>query len=177
MGTDGSENFTPTALATEPLPAPAKTFGRILVAVDDTLRCDAVVRVASKLAAEQHAALGLLNAYDVCPTPPETPLPVRDLRRKRGLTAERLLARHGGHLNLPGGAELLPVEARDVADAITHAARQWQADLIVMGSEGLGHLGNFVFGSVTQAVLRDAPCPVLIVPRQCSRDEPARGAD
>lgn len=176
MNTNGSENFGSNTLATEPPPAAAKTFHRILAAVDDTLRCDAVVRFASTLAADQHAALGLVNAYDVCPTPPETPLPVRQLRHKREVTAERLLARHGAHVHLPGGVELLPVEARDAADAITHAARQWQADLIVMGSEGLGHLGNFVFGSVAQAVLRDAPCPVLIVPRQCSSEE-TKGAD
>ena len=39
-----------------------------------------------------------------------------------------------------------------------------RADLIVMGTHGLGGFERFVLGSVTERVLRKAACPVLIVP-------------
>ena len=37
--------------------------------------------------------------------------------------------------------------------------------LLVMGSHGGGPLGRALLGSVSQPVLRAAPCPVLAVPR------------
>ena len=36
-------------------------------------------------------------------------------------------------------------------------------DLIVIGSRGKGGIGRLLLGSVSEAVARDAPCPVLIV--------------
>jgi nucleotide-binding universal stress UspA family protein len=43
-------------------------------------------------------------------------------------------------------------------------ARSWPADLIVMGTHGRGGFERWVLGSVTEKVLRKAPCPVLTVP-------------
>jgi nucleotide-binding universal stress UspA family protein len=47
--------------------------------------------------------------------------------------------------------------------AILEASREWPADLIVMTTHGRTGLGRLVFGSVAEAVLRSAPCPVLLV--------------
>ncbi|MFN8515911.1 MAG: universal stress protein [Thermomicrobiales bacterium] len=49
------------------------------------------------------------------------------------------------------------------ASDIVAAAQEWQADLIVVGTHGRGGLGRLVLGSVAESVLRDAPCPVLVV--------------
>ena len=49
------------------------------------------------------------------------------------------------------------------ADAIGAQARALGADLIAMTTHGRGGLGRLVFGSVADAVLRQAPCPVLLV--------------
>jgi nucleotide-binding universal stress UspA family protein len=49
------------------------------------------------------------------------------------------------------------------ADVIADRARAIGADLIAMTTHGRGGLGRLVFGSVANAVLRDAPCPVLLV--------------
>jgi nucleotide-binding universal stress UspA family protein len=47
--------------------------------------------------------------------------------------------------------------------AITEDAGAVQADLIVMGTHGRRGFSHLVSGSVAEAVLRHAPCPVLTV--------------
>ncbi len=43
-------------------------------------------------------------------------------------------------------------------------ARASRAAYIVLGSHGHGAMFDLIVGSVTQGVLRKAPCPVLVVP-------------
>lgn len=43
------------------------------------------------------------------------------------------------------------------------AAEDWRADLVVLGARGLGAVKGFLLGSVSLAVARHAPCPVLVV--------------
>lgn len=50
------------------------------------------------------------------------------------------------------------------AETILQSCRKHGAELIVMGSHGHGALFHLLAGSVTQAVLKAAPCPVLVVP-------------
>jgi nucleotide-binding universal stress UspA family protein len=54
-------------------------------------------------------------------------------------------------------------EGRVVAE-ILDRARAWPADTLVMGTHGRGGFERWVLGSVTEKVLRKAPCPVLTVP-------------
>ena len=46
---------------------------------------------------------------------------------------------------------------------ILRRAAESKPDLIVMGAQGRGGIGLTLFGSTTQQVLREAPCPVLTV--------------
>jgi nucleotide-binding universal stress UspA family protein len=55
------------------------------------------------------------------------------------------------------------VEVGEPARAILDCARQLQADLILMGTQGLGGLRKAFFGSITEKVLRGAFVPVLAV--------------
>lgn len=61
-----------------------------------------------------------------------------------------------------------PVEVivRDgvVVREILSAATELRADLLVMGTHGLSGFERLMLGSVTEKVLRKAPCPVLTVP-------------
>jgi nucleotide-binding universal stress UspA family protein len=47
---------------------------------------------------------------------------------------------------------------------LVEAAVHWDADLIVVGSQGRSGLGRLILGSVARGVLYNAPCSVLIVP-------------
>jgi nucleotide-binding universal stress UspA family protein len=38
-------------------------------------------------------------------------------------------------------------------------------DLLVLGSRGFGPVMRLLIGSVSSRVIREAPCPVLVVPR------------
>ena len=48
-------------------------------------------------------------------------------------------------------------------DAIVVAASELSCDAIVMATHGRGGLGRALLGSVTDTVVRHAPCPVLLV--------------
>ena len=65
-----------------------------------------------------------------------------------------------GDHNVPYEHKLL---VGDPAGAIVHAAETENADLIVMGTHGRTGLTRFLMGSVAEAVVRRAKCPVLTV--------------
>ena len=48
------------------------------------------------------------------------------------------------------------------AELILDAARNWGADLIVVGSHGRGFWGRLTLGSVSDSVVHHAPCSVLV---------------
>ena len=55
------------------------------------------------------------------------------------------------------------------SQAIVDTARDRQADLIVMGTHGRTGLRHMLIGSVAERVVRMAPCPVMVVPREAGR--------
>jgi nucleotide-binding universal stress UspA family protein len=55
------------------------------------------------------------------------------------------------------------VEEGDITDTILAFAQTRGVDLIVMGTHGRHGLDHILLGSVTEKVLRKAPCPVLAV--------------
>ena len=48
------------------------------------------------------------------------------------------------------------------ADSICDLARELDASIIVIGRRGLGRLARVLVGSVSEGVVHDAPCPVLV---------------
>jgi nucleotide-binding universal stress UspA family protein len=55
--------------------------------------------------------------------------------------------------------------------AILHSARSWNADLILVGGSGRSALGRAILGSVSDEVVRTAPCPVLVAKRRVAQFE------
>lgn len=47
---------------------------------------------------------------------------------------------------------------------IVAVAADWEADLVVLARHGSGRLSNAVMGSTSEAVLRGATCPVIVLP-------------
>jgi nucleotide-binding universal stress UspA family protein len=50
-----------------------------------------------------------------------------------------------------------------VAELIVEQARQWPADVIVMGTHGRRGFNHLLMGSDAEAVIRLSPVPVLLV--------------
>jgi nucleotide-binding universal stress UspA family protein len=60
------------------------------------------------------------------------------------------------------------VRRGSAASAIAESAALNDADLIVIGTRGASGLEHLLLGSVTEEVLRRAPCPVLTIPRRAA---------
>lgn len=60
------------------------------------------------------------------------------------------------------------------AAAICEFARQWKADLIVIGRRGRAGLQEWVLGSVSNYVTHHAPCSVLTVQGYCPTELPEK---
>lgn len=91
------------------------------------------------------------------------PLPIADISEQLEDSAER---------ELPKLAECEECEGLDVEELIVHGeaaseivqvAKDRNVDLIVVSSHGRTGLGRILFGSTAEAVVRHAPCPVLVV--------------
>jgi nucleotide-binding universal stress UspA family protein len=48
-------------------------------------------------------------------------------------------------------------------DAIIARAREWKADLVVLGAKGTATLEDIVLGGITRSVVERAPCSVMAV--------------
>jgi nucleotide-binding universal stress UspA family protein len=82
------------------------------------------------------------------------------------MSREQVLAEMSQSLNLAAvSPRATPLaEAGDPQAAIIDQAVSKKADLIVMGTHGRRGFKRLLLGSVTEAVLREAPCPILTVP-------------
>ena len=63
-------------------------------------------------------------------------------------------------------------EAGDAAATIVDRALVMPADLLVMGTHGRSGFDRLLLGSVTEKVLRRAPCPILTVPPNAPANAP-----
>ena len=54
----------------------------------------------------------------------------------------------------------------NVSAAILEAARDEEADLLILGREGSSVLRSHFLGNVTGRIARKAPCPVMIIPEE-----------
>ncbi|MBP9094274.1 universal stress protein [bacterium] len=87
-------------------------------------------------------------------------------------TAERLwqcLKAEEKQLTADSKPVAIEVLEGNVKERIVECAREWHADMIVMGSHGRQGIEKLFLGSVSQAVLTEAPCSVEIVKRNSEK--------
>ena len=160
---------------TQPAAEPSSTVKSILVAVDDSDQSRWALDEAVNWATTTGAKIHLLHVIDIAPVlTPE--FAFDDSLRHPALidAGKELLAK----LSQKVPADLLGKKLLRDGSAereIVETAREQQSDLIVLGTHGRGLLGRFLLGSVAEAVVRHAVCPVLTVshPRQVAlKQEP-----
>ena len=143
----------------------------ILVPVDFSDVTDAVVAEARKMAAALSLPLTLIHVaqaevdfigYEVGPQYIRDDL-AEDLREQHQAlqTLRDTLAAEG----LTATAQMVPGSAQE---KVVEELGRIQPELVVVGSHGHGALYHLLAGSVCQAVLTHAACPVLVVPAKAS---------
>ncbi len=139
-------------------------FRRVLVAVDFVPSVARLLDVARDLT-ESGGALRLLHVVEWVPSVVEGSVAgygsTRDLRALHAASQRRLedVAR-----GLVGVAVDVEVVEGQPAGAILDAAEEWQADLVVVGARRRARFAGLRVGGVVERLLRDARCPVIVVP-------------
>jgi len=160
-------------------------FNRILVPVDFSGPSRAALEYAVFLGSKFGAEIDVLHVW----RPPE------DVESRMQLLSEFKVSDAGHKMvtwlascELHGGVEahgrVAPGARRDVPDTVVGAVEAGSYDLVVMGTHGHQGLMHLLRGSITEEVVRRAPCPVVTVheksahpeDRMVTRDEEDLGA-
>jgi nucleotide-binding universal stress UspA family protein len=144
-------------------------YQRILVPLDGSHTSTRGLQEAVKLAAALHAALRVLHVVDESVVTMSADIgtvgmaDILDSFVKSGRQIVRngiaLAERHG----IRAESAMHESMTVRVADVILQEAKDWKADLIVMGTHGRKGLTHAVMGSDAETVLRRSPVPVLLV--------------
>ena len=90
----------------------------------------------------------------------------RDWRAKTLREEHRELQNQAAELR-NSGIDVTPLLIQgSTVETIIQEARKLEADLIVLGSHGRSSLYKTLVGSVSEGVIRQASCPILLVPTQ-----------
>ena len=146
---------------------------KILVPLDGSQTAEAAIPVAVRLAGERKASIMLVAIANIRlsqePAPAEPGIaPVQDARAYLDTAKDHLLA---------GIADVgSAVWSGPAAAAIIKAAETYGVDMIVMTTHGRTGRQRDMFGSVADAVLRNAPMPVLVLRQRLATAREATAA-
>jgi nucleotide-binding universal stress UspA family protein len=159
-------------------PNAAPPFRRILCATDLLPGSEATIDFALALAAQSDAQLEVLHVIDGLPPGAAGSDPFEGAAEFEGLRTRMVSASHAELRAAirPEMRKWCRVEQRvatgDAVEAILEAARASRAEVIVLGARAHA-VDRALFGATTHRVMRDAPCPVLVLrqprPRAAAR--------
>ena len=138
----------------------------ILVPIDFSQDSEDAVGCAIGLAQQFQARLTLLHAIYV---PEAAEVNLAAYLEKIESESARLMAARRKRVEDAGVAAGSLVVRGVPSHRITETAQEQQADLIVMGTHGRTGLRHMLIGSVAERVVRHAPCPVMVVPREAGK--------
>lgn len=148
---------------TRPSPGPQtrSSVRRILLATDLSPASEGATRHAIDLARDLAASLLIVSVID----PTARGVPGGRAQRMDQRRADRESAAQ--EVVIRGRAAGVPVSFMvwegEPGPSIVDAATSEQVDMVIVGSHGRGSMGRLLIGSVSEHVVRNAPCPVLVV--------------
>ena len=136
---------------------------KILVTVDSEPVAAHAADVGAELARSLGAEIAFVHVVDPAfAYPADTGVPPKELMDLAKQEAKKLVSEFRQRL-APQSIALEFIQVGGPAAEIVKAAKEWPADLIVIGSHGRGGIKRALLGSVAEGVMRHAPCPVLVV--------------
>lgn len=145
----------------------AQAFRRIVAAVDGSECSVHALKTAVRLAQSEGAELTILHVMVISLAlySGDIGQPLAQVEAKEKSCGERITTRAESVAREAGiPVKVAMIEATDsAARGITDYAARNGADLIVVGTRGLGSLKRLLLGSVAAGVVHCAPCPVLVV--------------
>lgn len=137
-------------------------FKNILLAFDGSASAQHAAACAEELACKFKSHLDVVYAFG--PIPHGMDDSVREARIEAEINAgEALLGNILATFDCEGIIACGHVLEGLPAEIILEQARECSNDLIVMGSRGLGRTEGFLLESVSDRIVHDATCPVLVV--------------
>jgi nucleotide-binding universal stress UspA family protein len=137
---------------------------KILVATDGSRDAVSATRAAIDLSARTGSELHVVHAWEAQPPYAHPSIAVATDAALYEREAQNLLFEQLDRLEAAGvevaGAHL---ERGPAAEKIADLAESLGVGFIVLGSRGLGRVKRLLLGSVSEGVLRLAPCPVLVM--------------
>lgn len=144
----------------------AKLFHRILCPIDFDENSLVALDLGCKLAVENEASVCLMYVLALPVTSAELgPVPLEPyevLEKDARAKLDRIAREH-----VPAGVHCeIETSVGTPSHSIVAAQAKRGADLIVMATHGRKRsaVGHFLLGSVAERVVREAACPVLVVP-------------
>lgn len=140
---------------------------RILVSVDGSeFSRTAVEKCCEVIVAPESAAIKIVSVYEVVEPidisiSPEFSKELEDAARKKaeGFADEAAARIRERFPNIDISTE---ISTGSPERAVLVAAEEWRADLIVIGPHGRGFWGRTLLGSVTDSLVHNAHCSVLV---------------
>jgi universal stress protein A len=137
------------------------TRPKILLAVDNSKFSEAAIQLVIQQVRPEHAEVCILYVVDL-----QIPMPTSyagDFRQVSLEQGKDLVGRLERLLAQAGFKTQRVIEEGDPRTTVVDYAKQWGANLIVVGSHGRKGLDRFLLGSVAEFVARHASCSVEIV--------------
>lgn len=151
-----------------------KRFERILVAVDDSPCSEKALGYVRSLVGHSNASLALVTvvpatppaSYGADPLMGQQPIIVTEISEIQQQSAQTFLEKLAREFD-PTTQVFTFNRAGSIRDEILATAKEWSADLIIMGTNGRTGFDHFLSGSIAEGVLRKSTCPVLVIPVNC----------
>ncbi len=134
-------------------------FKRILTAVDFSPNSLEAFRVAAEMASVHSASVHLLHVIEAWPAVPGEA--AVEFVQKANTAIEQLVA--SSQPALEKVTLTTEVASGRAFDEIVNRARDWRADLIVLGTKGTTSLEQIFLGGTAEHVIKESACSVLIV--------------
>ena len=138
-------------------------FEKILVPLDGSEHSSRALEVAIQLAKQLKSRLVLFTVYSMVAasgSSPELSLMAIDASRDRG---KEILKTSEERARLESIEVETELASGTAVEAILEKSKEWRFDMIIMGARGLGTMNKLFIGSVSEGVVKNAPCPVLVV--------------